>query len=154
MVTLPRQSISVSCGQTETWECGCLAGTKTWVWHHLFCLFPRKKAVSSIFQKESPGCSKHCLGQSYVLMLQVRPDLFWKPAFPEWSGWHTNYSLFLAIACSDWMSFWKLLTRSTHHPEEPGLHTAWSAHTKYSLLKFALRELVLDKKLAANTDKE
>lgn len=61
-------------------------------------------------------------------MLQIRPDLVWKPAFPEWSGWHTNYSLFLAIACSVWMSFWKLLTRSMHHPEEPGLHTARSTH--------------------------
>lgn len=154
MVTLPRKSISVSRRQTETWEGGCPAGRKSWVWHHLFCLFPGKDTGSCIFQKEQTCFSRHCLGQSHVLMLQIRPDLFWKPAFPEWSGWHTNYSLFLAIACSDWMSFWKLLTRSMHHPEEPSLHTAWSTHTKYSLLKFTVCKRVLDKKLAASMDKK
>lgn len=55
--------------------------------------------------------------------MRIRTDLVWKPAFPEWSGWHTNYSLLLALSCSDCMSFWKLLTRPTHHPAEPGLHT-------------------------------
>jgi len=131
---------------TEAWECYCLAGRKSWVWRHLFCLFPGKNAGSCIFEKEQTSCSKHSLGQSHVLMLQIRTDLFWEPAFPERSGWHTNYSLFLAIACSGWMSFWKLLTRSAHHPEEPGLHTAWSTHTKYSLLKFTMCKYTLDKK--------
>lgn len=57
--------------------------------------------------------------------MQIGPDLFWKLAFPEWSGWHTDYSLPLALSCSECRSFWKLLIWPPHHSAEPG---HWSMH--------------------------